>query len=101
MPTDQPCPPSPHITISVLLLLIIDQTCRKDLTHGTDNSTQLLIINSIWERERIMTCVVYCRCLLPFWTLIIFGVGSHYICHSHRIGCINCACGSPGVLFVR
>src|SRR4029434_8066769 len=24
------------------------------------------------ERERIMTCVVYCRCLLPFWTLLSF-----------------------------
>ena len=27
---------------------------------------------NLGERERIMTCVVYCRCLLPFWTLLSF-----------------------------
>ena len=57
----------------VLLLLIIAQTCRKDLTHGTDNSTNYKVFIQFGrERERIMTCVVYCRCLLPFWTLLSF-----------------------------
>src|SRR4029434_377588 len=66
-------PPSPHIIISVLLLLIIAQTCRKDLTNGTDNSTNYKVFIQFGrERERIMTCVVYCRCLLPFWTLLSF-----------------------------
>ena len=57
-----------------LLLLIIALTCRrKYLTHGTDNSTKykvfikfLRVCVCVWERE-IMTGVVYCKCLLPFW----------------------------------
>src|SRR4029434_58455 len=52
IPPALPRPGPLHIIISVLLL-IIAQTCRKDLTHGTDNSTNYKVCSySIWERER-------------------------------------------------
>src|SRR4029434_9028429 len=69
-PLPLPPLPPPYIIFSVLLL-IIAQTCRKDLTHGTDNSTNYKVCIQ-FGREREKDNYVYCRCLLPFWTLLSF-----------------------------
>ena len=46
-----------------LLLLIIAQTCRKDLTHGTANSTKYKVsIQYLRVRVRVRVCVCVCVC---------------------------------------
>ena len=45
-----------------LLLLIIAQTCRKDLTHGAANSTKYKVsIQYLHVRVRVSVCVCYSR----------------------------------------